>query len=181
MTTPGFRPTHVVPQQGMPAWEMPDPAAATVPLDPLLPVQLIDRRGDWGRILCSNGWTAWVDGRLLIAVPRDPPTADGPLGSGDDPRPLLARAESDLARYRAAVDDLASGGLDRETFCNRTRDLRIGLVVDGTDIWLYDAEQGRWAYGDGTRLSTYATDAGPRTTAPPSHAPTRVVAPGGER
>ncbi|MFF9276748.1 hypothetical protein [Streptomyces griseosporeus] len=181
MTTPGFRPTHVVPPQGMPAWAAPDPAGATVPLDALLPVQLVDRRGDWGRIVCANGWSAWVDGRLLIAVPKDPPTPGGPLGNAPDPRPLLARAEADLARYRTAVEDLATGELDGEAFRHRTRNLRIGVVVDGPDVWLYDEEQGQWVYGDGTGLSTFATDAGPRASAPPARAPTRLVAPEGER
>ena len=55
MATPGFRPTHVVPQHSMPAWENPDPARPTVPLDPLLPVQLVERRGDLGHVLRTNG------------------------------------------------------------------------------------------------------------------------------
>ncbi|MDV9175425.1 hypothetical protein R6V09_35610, partial [Streptomyces sp. W16] len=77
-TTPGFRPTHVVPEHGMPAWEAPDPARPTVPLDALLPVQLLERRGDWAHTLCSNGWSAWVDGRHLISVSQDPPAAGAP-------------------------------------------------------------------------------------------------------
>jgi hypothetical protein len=179
MATPGFRPTHVVPQHGMPAWEAPDPTRPTVPLDPLLPVQLVERRGDWGRILCANGWSAWVDGRYLVTVPQDPPTADGgPLTRTADPRPLLARVDRVLAGYRAAVEDLASGGLDAESFHSRTRGLRIGLVVDGESLWLYDPDHGRWVYADGTRLSTYATDEAPRAAvADPGHAPTQVVTP----
>ncbi|SES23761.1 hypothetical protein SAMN04487983_103762 [Streptomyces sp. yr375] len=161
MTTPGFRPTHVVPQHGMPAWEAPDPARPTVPLDPLLPVKLTERRGDWGRVLCSNGWSAWVDGRHLVAVPQDPPRSDGPLAHAADPRPLLGRAEQALARYRAAVEELADGGLDGESFRRRTHGLRIGVVVDGEDVWLYDLARRRWLYGDGSRLSTYATDEPP--------------------
>ena len=46
-------------------------------------------------------------------------------------------------------------------------------------MWLYDAEQGRWEYLDGTRLTTYATDDGPRAAADHGHAPTRVVTPDG--
>lgn len=180
MTTPGFRPTHVVPGQGMPAWEAPDPARPTVPLDPLLPVQLVERRGDWGHVLCANGWSAWVDGRFLLAVPQDPPVADSPLTRTADPRPLLARADETLARYRAAVDELTAGGLDGEAFQGRTRGLRIGVVVDGESVWLYDAAHARWVYADGTRLSTYATDDGPRAVAEdPGHAPTQVVTPDG--
>ncbi|MGV9560485.1 hypothetical protein [Streptomyces sp. NPDC003522] len=209
MTSPGFRPTHVVPQRGMPAWETPDPARPTVPLDPLLPVRLVERRGDWAQVLCSNGWSAWVDGRHLVAVPQDPPLPDAPLAGTADPRPLLGRTEQALARYRAAVEDLAGGGLDGETFHRRTRGLRIGVVVDGESVWLYDPARFRWVYGDGSRLSTYAADdppaaarddgrdgdrdsdrdgdrdAGPRggPDADPDvgHAPTRVVTPDGER
>ncbi|WP_225825435.1 hypothetical protein [Streptomyces naphthomycinicus] len=183
MTAPGFRPTHVVPRRGMPAWEAPDPARPTVPLDPLLPVQLLERRGDWGRIRCANGWSAWVDGRCLVAVPEDPPTADGGDGTGDtaDPRPLLARAEEALADYRAAVEELTAGALDGEGFASRTRGLRIGLVVDGESMWLYDPEEGRWLYGDGRRLSTHATDRPVTGADDPRHTPTRLVVSEGER
>ena len=100
MTIEDFRPTHVVPQDGLPAWEAPDVSRPTEPLDPLLPVQLVDRRGDWGRILCANGWSAWVDGRLLVAVPHEPPAAGQPLARTADPRPLLARVEESLSQYR---------------------------------------------------------------------------------
>ncbi|MFH0173665.1 hypothetical protein [Streptomyces cacaoi] len=181
MTTPGFRPTHVVPQHGMPAWEAPDPARPTVPLDPLLPVRLMERRGDWGRVQCSNGWSAWVDGRYLVAVPQDPPRSDAPLATAADPRPLLGRAEQALARYRAAVEELADAGLDAESFRRRTHGLRIGVVVDGEDVWLYDPARERWLYGDGTRLSTYATDRAPEAAESQDqaqdHTATRIVNP----
>lgn len=184
MTTPGFRPTHVVPQHGMPAWEAPDPARPTVDLDPLLPVQLLERQGDWGHVLCFNGWSAWVDGRRLVAVPLDPPAADGPLTRAADPRPLLGRAQEALARYRSAVEDLA-GGLDRESFRTRTHGMRIGVVIDGESVWLYDSAHGHWVYADGTRMTTYATDETPvaepqsRPAEAPVRPPTRVVPPEG--
>ncbi|GGJ29956.1 hypothetical protein [Streptomyces brasiliensis] len=180
MTTYGFRPTHVVPGSGLPAWEAPDPERPTVPLDPLLPVQLVQRRGDWGQIRCANGWSAWVDGRYLVAVPQDPPGGGGAPGEVPDPRPLLARAEQALADYRSAVEDLARGGLDGESFRGRTHGLRIGVVVDGESVWLYDADEGRWLYGDGRRLSTYATDREEPEAAVGDHAPTRVVTPDSE-
>ncbi|OQD57445.1 hypothetical protein BM536_002700, partial [Streptomyces phaeoluteigriseus] len=101
-----------------------------------------------------------------------------PSTTAADPRPLLGRTEQALARYRAAVEELATGGLDGETFRRRTQGLRIGVVVDGESMWLYDPAQARWAYGDGTRLSTYAADAPP--AADLGHAPTRVVTPEGE-
>ncbi|WP_055489294.1 hypothetical protein [Streptomyces sp. TP-A0356] len=188
MTTPGFRPTHVVPRDGMPAWETPDHSRPTVPLDALLPVQLADRRGDWGRVVCANGWSAWVDGRLLVAVPQAPPLAGGPPAGMADPRTPLARAEEALARYRAAVDDLAAGRLDGESFRDRTRGLRIGVVVDGESVWLYDVAHERWAYCEGTRLGTYAATGEPSAAEEPwarggttaaadanGHEPTRLV------
>ncbi|WP_435881513.1 hypothetical protein [Streptomyces xanthochromogenes] len=165
MTTADFRPTHVVPQDGLPAWEAPDVNRPTTPLDALLPVQLVDRLGDWGRIVCANGWSAWVDGRLLVAVPQDPPGAGGPLTRTADPRPLLARTEEALAGYRRAAEELAGGGADGESFRRRTRGLRVGVVVDGESVWLYDAEHERWVYCDGARLSTYAAGERPSTYA----------------
>ncbi|MGW0841580.1 hypothetical protein ACWD26_15700 [Streptomyces sp. NPDC002787] len=184
MTTPGFLPTHVVPPGGLPAWETPDPSRPTVSLDALLPVQLLDRRGDWGRVLCANGWSAWVDGRLLVAVPQDPPAAGAALARTADPRPLLARAEEALTRYRTEAEALAAGHRDGETFRDRTKGLRIGVVVDGESLWLFDAAHERWVYCDGSRLSTFAVGDEPHETpaapqvppvAAPAPEPTRVV------
>ncbi|MFD3534065.1 hypothetical protein [Streptomyces sp. NPDC058664] len=191
---PDFRPTHVVPRDGLAAWEAPDPALPTVPLDAFLPVRLEERAGDWGRILCSNGWTAWVDARLLVSVPDDPPAAGLPLTRTADPRPLIARAEDALGRYRRAAEELGAGRLDGERFRLRTRGLRVGMVVDGESVWLYDAEHERWVYCDGVGLSTYAASAAPSVAAasspvnepgkpggerdgapPPVHEPTQVV------
>ncbi|MFC8126819.1 hypothetical protein [Streptomyces sp. NPDC057302] len=187
MTTAEFRPTHVVPQDGLPAWETPDANRPTAPLDALLPVRLADRLGDWGRIVCANGWSAWVDARLLIAVPRDPPPAGSPLARTADPDQLLARTEDALRHYRRATQDLATGATDAETFRDRTRGLRAGMVVDGESIWLYDAEHERWVYCDGTQLSTYAAGQdpsvhgdgemteGPGEVSPVGPEPTQVV------
>ncbi|MFD3307133.1 hypothetical protein [Streptomyces sp. NPDC058694] len=165
-TTEDFRPTHVVPQDGLPAWEAPDPTRPTVPLDALLPVRLVERRGDWGHVLCANGWSAWVDGRLLLAVPQEPPAAGQPLARTADPRPLLARVEETVGRYRQTVEELAAGRLDGEDFHGRTQGMRVGIVVDGEAVWLYEAEHERWVYCDGTRLSTYATLEPPGGDAP---------------
>ncbi|MFI8962860.1 hypothetical protein ACIGO8_12135 [Streptomyces sp. NPDC053493] len=162
---PDFRPTHVVPRDGLPAWEAPDPALPTAPLDAFLPVQLLDRVGDWGQVLCSNGWSAWVDARLLVSVPADPPAAGSPLTRTADPRPLIARAEDALGRFRRAVEELAAGRADGETFRQRTRGLRVGMVVDGEAVWLYDAEHERWVFCDGAGLSTYAAASGPSVAA----------------
>ncbi|MFE7403510.1 hypothetical protein [Streptomyces sp. NPDC057557] len=176
MVTPEFRPTHVVPRDGLPAWEGPDVSRPTEPLDPLLPVQLIDRRGDWGQVLCANGWSAWVDGRLLVSVPQGPPLAGQPLARTADPRPLLARVQESLAQYRRVAEELADGRIDGETFRRRTQGLRMGMVVDGEAVWLYDAEHERWVYCDGTRLSTYAAASGPgRPSRAPADGPAEAV------
>ncbi|MFF2779075.1 hypothetical protein ACFVU3_29805 [Streptomyces sp. NPDC058052] len=161
----GFRPTHVVPRGGLSAWQAPDPGFPTVPLDAFLPVRLVERTGDWGRVLCSNGWQAWVDARLLVSVPDDPPAAGSALSRTADPRPLIARAEDALGRYRRAVEELAAGRADGETFRRRTRGLRVGMVVDGESVWLYDAEHERWVYCDGVGLTTYAAASGPSLAA----------------
>ncbi|MEU8542459.1 hypothetical protein AB0C52_21165 [Streptomyces sp. NPDC048717] len=162
-----FRPTHVVPRDGLPTWEAPDPALPAEPLDAFLPVRLIDRAGDWGRVLCSNGWSTWVDARLLVTVPADPPAASGPLTRTADPRPLIGRAANALTRYRRAAEELAAGRSDGETFRRRTRGLRVGMVVDGESLWLYDAEHERWVYCDGRALGTYAASAPPSTASAP--------------
>lgn len=136
MASPGpvqdFRPTHVVPQEGLPAWESPDVSRPTVPLDGFLPVQLLSRRGDWGEVLCANGWSAWVDGRLLVSVPQPPPTADRPLARTEDARPLLTRAAEALERYRRAVDELASGRTDADSFRRTVRGCGRGWSWTGS-------------------------------------------------
>jgi hypothetical protein len=69
-----FASTHVVPAGGLAAYERADPTAAVVAnLEPNLEVYIAERLGDWARIVCSNGWGAWVDGRQLVS--RSPATA----------------------------------------------------------------------------------------------------------
>ncbi|MFF4369740.1 hypothetical protein [Streptomyces sp. NPDC001594] len=163
---PEFHPTHVVPQEGLPAWEAPDVGRPTAPLDPFLPVQLLSRRGEWTEILCANGWSAWVDGRLLVAVPQPPPTAGRPLARTEDPGPLLGRAAEALERYRRAVRDHSEGAAGGEDFGRAVRGLRLGIVIDGESAWLYDETSRRWMYADGSRMSTYAVVSGPGARAP---------------
>ncbi|MFD7437991.1 hypothetical protein [Streptomyces sp. NPDC059861] len=170
MATPDadFLPTHVIPSDGLAAWEAPDVSRPTVPLDALLPVQLVERRGDWGRIVCFNGWSAWVDGRLLVPVPQAPPLSGAPAARSADLRRLLARVKDSLGRYGRATDDLAAGRADGETFRKQTQGLRAGVVVDGEAAWLYDVEQERWMYCDGAQIDIYAVSSAPSAEeAPP--------------
>ncbi|WP_369182122.1 hypothetical protein [Streptomyces sp. Y1] len=168
-----FRPSHVAPPGGMASWAAPDPAVPTARLDALLPVQLLARQGDWAQVLCSNGWTAWVDGRLLLTLPQPPPAAGAAPARTVDPRPALAEAEAALARYRALLEDLAAGTLDLATFRERARGLRLGLVVDGGELWVFDPAQDRWCYADGLRLQPYAAADRPA----PAHAPAATPSP----
>ncbi|MEE1825070.1 hypothetical protein PUR61_23220 [Streptomyces sp. BE20] len=161
-----FRPTHVAPPDGLASWVTPDPAQPTARLDPLLPVRLIAREGDWAQVLCSNGWTTWVDGRLLVSLPGVPPGATGPPARTADPRPALAEVEGRLARYRSMLEDLAAGSADLGTFQDRARGLRIGLVIDGEALWVYDPAHDRWCYCDGLQLQTYTATDRPHPAAP---------------
>jgi len=66
-----YAPTHVVPDGGLDAWDAPDPARVPVDrLDAGLDVQVVARSGGWARVLCSNGWSAWVDSRALQELKR---------------------------------------------------------------------------------------------------------------
>ena len=59
-------PTHRVPQGGLPAWLQADSSTAPAAnLEQGLELQVLSRWGDWAYIRCTNGWSAWVDGRRL--------------------------------------------------------------------------------------------------------------------
>lgn len=61
-----WQPTHLVPGGGLQAWQAPHPQAPhSARLDPGLPIQVVERLGAWARVVASNGWWGWVDGRLL--------------------------------------------------------------------------------------------------------------------
>ena len=96
-----YRQTHVAPTEGLPAWIEPDGSAAPAAnLDPGLDVMLIESRGDWAHVRCSNGWEAWVDGRrLVVSAPAQttapipappPPAATPPPPAQTAPTPTMA-------------------------------------------------------------------------------------------
>ena len=67
----GWTPTHRVPVSGLDCFSGPDPGRIlAVRLDGGLLVRVDETAGDWVRVGCSNGWTAWVDGRQLTTIPR---------------------------------------------------------------------------------------------------------------
>jgi hypothetical protein len=66
---PVWSPTHRVPAEGMQVWAAPDPASAVVArLDPGLDLRVDEVAGAWARVTASNGWSGWVDGRLLVQI-----------------------------------------------------------------------------------------------------------------
>lgn len=65
---PAWAPTHVVPIGGVQVWTAPDPSLPPVTqLAPGAEVRLVERRADWAHVDASNGWSGWVDARLLVA------------------------------------------------------------------------------------------------------------------
>jgi RsiW-degrading membrane proteinase PrsW (M82 family) len=70
---PAFTPDALVPPGGLAAWAQPAPASRLVgQLPGGLPVQVVQRFGDWAHVLTATGWSGWVDGRVLtpVASPR---------------------------------------------------------------------------------------------------------------
>jgi hypothetical protein len=67
-----WSPTHRAPEGGMACWAAPDLSSPIVgTLHPGSDVQVLDRQDQWAHIACSNGWTTWVDARLLVTEGTD--------------------------------------------------------------------------------------------------------------
>lgn len=64
---PPWAPSHRVPPAGMDAWAVPDPTQRAIArIDAGVPVQVTETAGAWAHVLCSNGWSGWVDYRILV-------------------------------------------------------------------------------------------------------------------
>jgi hypothetical protein len=59
---------------GMPAWAQPNPALPpTAQLQGGLQVMVGEwSQSGWARVVASNGWSAWVDGRMLVPFGQAP-------------------------------------------------------------------------------------------------------------
>lgn len=67
---PVWTPTHRVSASGAQCYARPDVGAITAArLDPGLRIAVIEETMGWAHIRCSNGWTAWIDGRELELMP----------------------------------------------------------------------------------------------------------------
>lgn len=73
-----WKPARQVPPTGMAAWSSPDPSMAPVAnLSPGVQLRVDEQRGAWARVTGSNGWTGWVDARILQPIGAVAP-AGGP-------------------------------------------------------------------------------------------------------
>lgn len=69
VTTNFWAPSHGVPETGMLAWSAPDPRLTPmVTLAARLDLRSVEQVGDWARVEAVNGWTGWVDARLLVRL-----------------------------------------------------------------------------------------------------------------
>lgn len=61
-----FVATHVVPESGLLAWVHPDPdEEPAAQLAAGVELRVVAESGAWANVVAANGWTGWVDGRLL--------------------------------------------------------------------------------------------------------------------
>jgi hypothetical protein len=92
-----YQPSHRVPAAGLRAWTTPDPDAAPAgTLGPGLDVHVVQRRGGWAQIQCSNGWAGWVDASALqpIGAPTPAATSQVPAEEASGLLALLEKVSS---------------------------------------------------------------------------------------
>src|SRR5439155_10455279 len=119
----------------LPAWSRPDPAVpADHRLDPGLDVMVTESfPNGWARIVCSNTWSGWVDGRLLVpvqggAATATPTTLVGQVGPAAVRRRLGVAVELALVAVLGVAAWLVASSLAPIS-------LRIVLIGD-TGPWL---------------------------------------------
>ncbi|MCB2223233.1 MAG: hypothetical protein KQH83_03570 [Actinobacteria bacterium] len=84
----------------MAAWTDPDPSLAPAAnLGGGVPLRVDETRGAWARVTGSNGWTGWVDARLLQPVGAAPPPAAAPAR----PAPVARAAGTGAFRVTPAL------------------------------------------------------------------------------
>lgn len=108
---PAWVATHAVPAGGMGAWPDPNPELEpTAMLEARVRLSIAERRGDWARVVGSNGWTGWVDARKLIelAVPEKDSTV-APATSKSPPVNSLLLAGGFLIALSALLPWLDDG------------------------------------------------------------------------
>jgi hypothetical protein len=64
-----FAPTHMSPHGGLPAWDAPDSSRPpAIRLSERAELVVDSRSGGWAQVRDVNGWTGWVDSRLLVVL-----------------------------------------------------------------------------------------------------------------
>jgi len=63
-----WTPTHTVPAGGLDTYAGPSEANPSERLDGGLEVQVDERAGNRAHVICSNGWSCWVEGADLQAI-----------------------------------------------------------------------------------------------------------------
>ena len=111
-------------------------------------VQLTEQQGDWARVLCSNGWSAWVDARQLIAL--------GPTRAAAES--LLGRLSEAVKEYEKVVDDAAAQRIDDAEY--RRRAFKAGMIVSDDEVWFLDLPNARWCRYDGFGVTMLGTNEG---------------------
>lgn len=85
---PAWVATHAVPAGGMSAWAEPNPELEpTASLEARVRLSIAEHRGDWAKVIGSNGWTGWVDARRLSEL-AEPEGATPATSSTQSTRPV---------------------------------------------------------------------------------------------
>jgi hypothetical protein len=147
----GFRPTHRVAENGLPAWATPDPRLEPdTHLAPGSGVQLFEQRPDgWAQVVCPNGWRAWVDGRLLQASPA-PSAAQVPVAP---PSPAPARWTATHCVGETGLPAWPAPDPRLEPDTHLAPGLDVQLIEQRPDGWAQVVSANGWAaWVDGRRL-----------------------------
>jgi len=108
-------PTHRVPEGGLRAWPKPDPAVEpSATLQARVELSIAEMRGDWARVIGSNGWTGWVDARRLQTMTVGSSRRAAPAAAGTSfPLGALGAIALAVATFLPWFD---SGGLTADAF-----------------------------------------------------------------
>ncbi len=176
-----FVPTHAAPVDGCDTWSEPD---AAQPIGPSLPgrsaVRVLRWWGDWAQIECSNGWTAWIDGRRLDVWAASPVGSgtESVVGSAGGPHGAVDRAAGWLVRGGVTVSLPLVGAIATglATFLPWVR--AVGVSFDAMDLYarvLFDPDAPPSGLRVGLLLLMLAAAAGALSIRPYSVSARRLV------
>lgn len=67
--TAGWAGTHRAPGEGMDVWAHPDPTTdPSSEVEGGVELQVTETSGEWAMVVAENGWSGWVDGRMLEQI-----------------------------------------------------------------------------------------------------------------